>query len=44
MKEGKDVVFVDVDDSNMYDVMRENCKFKKDHKEEIREAENDYKK
>ena len=44
IKEGKEVVYVDVDDSNMYDVMRENCQFKKAHRDEIRDAENDYKK
>jgi hypothetical protein len=42
LKEGKEVVYVDVDESNMHQVMRENLKFKKEHDEEIRQLEKDY--
>jgi hypothetical protein len=31
------VVYVDIDESNMHAVMKENLKFKKEHDEEIRQ-------
>lgn len=34
---------MDVDESNMHAVMKENLKFKKEHEEEIRQLEKDYK-
>ena len=37
LKEGKEVVYVDVDESNMYSVMKENLAFKKQHDAEIRQ-------
>jgi len=43
LKAGKQVVEVDVDDDNMYSVMKENLEFKKRHNEEIRDLEKDYK-
>lgn len=42
MKEGKEVVYVDVDESNMHQIMRENLKFKKEHDEDIRQREKEY--
>ena len=44
LKEGKEVVYVDVDDQTMHTVMKENLKFKKEHDEEIRALEKDYQK
>lgn len=35
-------MYVDVDESNMHQIMRENLKFKKEHDEEIRNLEKDY--
>ena len=37
------MVYVDVDESNMYSVMKENLAFKKEHDGEIRQLEKDYK-
>ena len=44
IKEGKEVVYVDVDDNNMYDVMRENHEFQKAHRDEIHELQLQHKK
>lgn len=44
MKEGKEVVYQDVDDSNMYKEMKDNLEFKKANREEIHAREQEFKK
>ena len=42
LEEGKQVVYVDVNDDNMHQIMRENLEFKKEHRDEIRQEEKNY--
>ncbi len=36
------MIYVDVNDENMHELMRENLEFKRDNREKIRDSENDY--
>ncbi len=36
------MVYVDVDESNMHSIMKENLKFKQEHDDDIRKLEKDY--